>query len=47
MIKTRYVSSSFIGHAGAVDLMSHFNDLCKAFNLREAIQVSMDWMDLK
>ena len=42
MIKTRYVSSSFMGHARAVDLMSHFSDLCKGFNLRDAIQVSMD-----
>ena len=42
MVKTRYVSSSFMGHARAVDLMSHFSDLCKGFNLRDAIQVSMD-----
>ena len=39
LVKTRYVSSSFMGHARAVDLLPHFYDLCTDFNLKNMIQV--------
>ena len=39
LVKTRYVSSSFMSHARAVDLLPHFYDLCTDFNLKNMIQV--------
>ena len=38
---TRYFGSKFLGHAKAVDLVSHFKDGLE-FDMKNLIQISMD-----
>lgn len=39
---TRYLTSTFMGHATSADLLEHFHEACDSLNLRKLLQVSMD-----
>ena len=41
-ISTRYCASAFMGHAKVDDMLQHFEDCMKEFNVNELTQISMD-----
>ena len=43
MVKTRYLTSAFLGHTRAEDLKAKFEGTVSYFNVKKLAQVSMDW----
>src|SRR5207245_1168219 len=41
-VTTRYITSAFLGHTTAEDLLKGFNTACSGLNLESLLQVSMD-----